>query len=130
MAKKFGKVLLFTAAVGSAAAAVCYFLRKKDNAQDAGEEEDYDDFSDDLEDSSDSSRNYVALNPDTANAEETAETASEEAAPGEEASGEKEAFTPLTEQVAQSMDKAEESVEAFFDEDEEDTNEEPPISDN
>ena len=122
MAKKFGKVLLFTAAVGSAAAAVCYFLRKKDNAQDAGEEEDYDDFSDDLEESSDSSRSYVALNPETAAAgTEVSE---------EKASEEKDAFTPLTEQVAQSMDKADESVEAFFDEDEEDTNEEPPISDN
>ena len=34
MAKKFGKILLFTAAIGSAAAAVYYYVHKKHAEQD------------------------------------------------------------------------------------------------
>lgn len=46
MAKKFGKVLLFTAAVSAAAGAALYFLKKKDAplAPAETEDEDYDDF--------------------------------------------------------------------------------------
>ena len=67
MARKFGKFLLFTAAVGSAAAAVYYFM-KKESAKEIVDE-DYDDFSDDSEAESESSRSYVSLNPEDASAE-------------------------------------------------------------
>lgn len=102
MAKKFGKFLLFTAAVGSAAAAVYYYMRKKDSVIDIPADEDYDDFSEDLDDKTESSRNYVSLNTD-------AKTES----PAEEDSEKKDTFTPLSEQVK----KTEETVEEFFDED-------------
>lgn len=102
MAKKFGKFLLLTAAVGSAAAAVYYYMQKKDSVIDIPEDDDYDDFSEDLSENSDSSRNYVALNP-----EGKTET------PAEEGSEKKDTFTPLTEQIK----KTEETIEEFFDED-------------
>lgn len=101
MAKKFGKFLLLTAAVGSAAAAVYYYMQKKDSVTDISEDEDYDDFSDSLNESNDSSRNYVSLNP-----EGKADT------PAGEASEKKDTFTPLSERVR----KTEETVEEFFDE--------------
>lgn len=117
MAKKFGKVLLCAAAVGSAVAAVCYFLRKREQ-QNITEEDDYDDFSDDLDEASDSSRSYVPLNSEATDSK----TASEE-------TKEADSFTPLTEQVAQTADKAEEAVEEFFDEDD-GTDQELPVNEN
>lgn len=107
MAKKFGKFLLATAAIGTAAAAAYYFFSKKESdATEAQEDEDYDDFSEDL-DEEDTSRTYVALN------RAAGETA-------EDASTETDDFTPLTEQVnQQAQETLEETSEAFFDEDEE-----------
>lgn len=102
MAKKFGKFLLFTAAIGSAAAAVYYYMQKKDSVVDIPEDDDYDDFSGDLDESSEPSRNYVSLNPE-----------GKEEAPAEASSEKKDTFTPLTEQIK----KTEETVEEFFDED-------------
>lgn len=131
MAKKFGKLLVFSAVIGSAIGAVCYFVRKK-NAETDNAEEDYDDFSGEEETKSDDSRNYVPLTPDEKpeTAEETpaAETASEETQ-GENTAEEESGFTPLAEQVAETAQKAEETVEEFFDE-EDSSDEEPPISDN
>jgi len=96
MAKKFGKFLLATAAIGSAVAAYCYFKKKDaDLCTENGDDEDFDD----LDDSADSSRNYVPLNCEAAVAEEDAS---------------EDSFTPLAEQVSQ----AEETVEDFFDEEE------------
>ncbi len=46
-----------------------------------------------------------------------------------DASAGQDGFTPLAEQVADTAQKAEESVEEFFDE-EDSTDEEPPIGDN
>lgn len=103
MAKKFGKLLLLTAAVGTAAAAAYYYMQKKESAIDTPDDEDYDDFSEDLDENAEASRNYVSLNSD-AKTETLAEEGSEE---------EKETFTPLTEQVK----KSEETVEEFFNED-------------
>ncbi|MGN0167288.1 MAG: hypothetical protein ACI4AB_04550 [Acetatifactor sp.] len=118
MAKKFGKFLLFTAAVGSAAAAVYYYMQKKEAVSTVPEDEDYDDFSEDLDEDAEVSRNYVPLTP-------------EDKAAGE-SKKEDSAFTPL-EQVAKPVEeaaaKAEETVEEFFDE-EETSDEEPPINDN
>lgn len=102
MAKKFGKFLFLTAAVGSAAAAVYYYMQKKDSVTDIPEDEDYDDFSDDLSENGDSSRNYVSLN-----------TEGKADVPAGEDPEKKDAFTPLAEQVR----KTEETVEEFFDED-------------
>lgn len=112
MAKKFGKFLLFTAAIGTAAAAAYYYLQKKDTVSPVPEDDDYDDFSEDLDETSGNSH-YVSLTPESKNA----------------SNEEKDGFTPLTETVAQAADKVEETVEEFFDEDDS-SDEEPPVSDN
>ncbi|MEG1848487.1 MAG: YtxH domain-containing protein [Lachnospiraceae bacterium] len=66
MAKKFGKFLVFTAAVGAVAAGAYYYMQnKKDEISE--DEDDFDDFDDDLDDTTpDSSqeRSYVSLNLD------------------------------------------------------------------
>ena len=121
MAKKFGKFLLFTAAVGSVAAAVYYYMRKKDTDSDILEDEDYDEFSEDLDETAETTTNYVPLTPETKDI--PSDTASEDS------------FVPL-DQVAQSADKTETEesgksdveVEEFFDEDD-GTDEEPPVND-
>lgn len=124
MAKKFGKFLLFTAAIGGAAAAAYYYFQKKDADNIASEDEDYDDFSEDLDDEAETGKKYVTLTPD---AEASAEESNEKKA---------ETFVPL-DQVAQPTDKSktkndnktDAEVEEFFDE-EDGTDEEPPIKDN
>ena len=88
------------------------------------DEDDYDDFSDALED--EDTRSYVPLNTETAQAAGTDDAPAQEVP---EEAGEKGVFTPLTEQVAQTMEKAEETVEEFFDEDD-DFKQETPINDN
>ena len=123
MAKKFGKLLLFSAAIGSAVAAAYYVVQKKAGVHDVAEEDDYDDFSEETDEKSREARNYVPLNPDEA-AEKNSQ---EEAAPSGEDPEKEKAFTPLTEQVAQASANAEESVEEFFDE-EDSSDAEPPIS--
>ena len=136
MAKKFGKLLLVSAAIGSAIGAVYYFARKKDAERDSAED-DYDDFSEENEKESDS-RSYVPLNPEgQAEGKESAAPAQEEAPADSncaaqdtsDASAGQDGFTPLAEQGADTAKKAEESVEEFFDE-EDSTDEEPPIGDN
>ena len=132
MAKNFGKVLLFTAAVGSAVGAICYYLKKKDATQDV-EEDDYDDFDDSKDNSCAKSSKYGPLNPepkadDTEHCDsaDAKEDTSDSADVKEDAS---DSFTPLAEHVAQAAEKAEETVEEFFDE-EDSSDEEPPINDN
>ena len=114
MAKKFGKFLLLTAAVGTAAAAAYYYMQKKDSEIDIPDDEDYDDFSENLEENTEASRNYVALNPDT-----KAES------PAGEESEKKDTFTPLSEQIK----KSEETVEEFFDE-EDPAEDDSPVGNN
>lgn len=124
MAKKFGKFLLFTAAIGGAAAAAYYYFQKKDAENIASEDEDYDDFSEDLDDEAETGKKYVTLTPD---AESSAEESNEKKT---------ETFVPL-DQMAQPTDKSntknddktDAEVEEFFDE-EDSTDEEPPIKDN
>ena len=119
MAKKLGKFLLFTAAVGSVAAAVFYYLRKKDTDAAALEDEDYDDFSEDPDEDAEPTTNYVPLTPDT----QTSDDEKKE-----------DTFVPL-EQVARNVDAAETSesdrseteVEEFFDE-EDPADKEPPMN--
>lgn len=126
MAKKLGKIVLFTAAVASVATAVYYFMQKKEREKDIAEEEDFDDFSDDTDKTSESSRNYVPLNSDAPAEETETDSASESETPEKEPEG---TFTPLSEQVSQAADKTVETVEEFFDE-EDGSDEEPPINDN
>lgn len=109
MAKKFGKTLLLSAAVISAAAAVYFYLQKKDAAEKDSDEEDYDDFGKDLNESADGSRSYVPLNPESStqqaeNSQDTMEVssteasstkaASTEACPAETSSGESSSAEP------------------------------------
>jgi hypothetical protein len=104
MAKKFGKFLLFTAAVGTAAAAAYYYMQQKDSQlkESSYADDDYDDFHEDLDKSTEFSRNYVPLNTPVQTSAPKEETgtestpASEEAAP---ASAEASDFTPLTDQA-------------------------------
>lgn len=115
MGKKFGKFLLFTAAVGAAGAAAYYYMQKKDNDLLAEyDDDDYDDFSEDMEDES-GSRTYVPLNQDVPS-EEGASTSQDSA------SEEEDFFTPLADQVQQASetvkDEVEEAVEEFFDDEE------------
>lgn len=116
MAKKFGKFLLFTAAVGSAAAAVYYYMQKKDAAQNTSEDEDYDDFGDDPEEASESSRSYVPLTPEHKTASDEEPKPTEGDKPADADSGKTDTFTPLSEQLTQAAQTAEETVEEFFDE--------------
>ena len=89
MAKKFGKFLLFTAAVGTAAAAAYYYMQQKDSQlkESSDADDDYDDFHEDLDKSTEFSRNYVPLNTSVQTSAPKEETgtestpASEEAAP-------------------------------------------------
>ena len=104
MAKKFGKFLLFTAAVGTAAAAAYYYMQQKDSQlkESSDADDDYDDFHEDLDKSTEFSRNYVPLNTPVQTSAPKEETgtestpASAEAAP---ASAEASDFTPLTDQA-------------------------------
>lgn len=132
MANKFGKFLLFTAAVGTIAAAAYYYKQKKENEASFDEDDDdYDNFfSEDTGASSDVSRNYVPLTPETApNTEHVStnfsvnlsEKISEVAEKvSEVASNVKETFTPLAEKAVAAVqsvqNKTEETVEDFFDE--------------
>lgn len=123
MAKKLGKFLLFTAAIGTAAAAAYYYMQKKDAASAVSDDsdDDYDDFSDDLDEDGDISRTYVSLNLDN--------TPSTEDASEEEDTCDEGDFTPLAEQITKQAEEAvTETVEEFFDE-EDDSTEEPPITD-
>lgn len=106
MAKKFGKFLLFSAAVGAAAAGVYYYLQKKNMTEqtDEFEDEDYDDFSEDLEDE-DVNRNYVPLPMEKAAGDSaTEETQATEA-------------TPATEETSSNTSNT--TIEEFFDDDDE-----------
>ena len=66
MAKKFGKFLMVTAALGAVAAGVYYCLQNKDGFVDDNfdDDDDFDNFDDDLDDeetAQDADRNYVDL---------------------------------------------------------------------
>lgn len=118
MAKKFGKFLLLTTAVGTVAAAAYYYLQKKDSVIDIPDDEDYDDFSEDPDENTDSSRNYVSLNTE-------AKTDASEGGDEEK----KDTFTPLSEQVKKAGEKVEETVEEFFDE-EDPAEDDAPVGNN
>ncbi len=114
MAKKFGKFVLFTAAAAAACAGIYYYFQNKDKFSakfNGDEDEDYDDFSEDLDDA-DANRSYVPLSHENTSGENT--DASAEGSDKEEAP-----FEKLSSLVADTAKKAEEKVEEFFDEDDE-----------
>ena len=78
MAKKFGKFLMVTAAVGAAAAGAYYYLQGKGKAvkQIFDEDDDFDDFSEDLDEETEE-RSYVTLTPEKVS--ETVKKAAEDA---------------------------------------------------
>lgn len=134
MAKKFGKFLLFTAAAGTAAAAAYYYMQQKDSQlkESSEADDDYDDFHEDLDESTEFSRNYVPLNT-SAQPSVPTEAPKAEQAVSSEVSGsdtaEADGFTPLSNRAADlTSDKEEtvEDVEEFFDE-EDPEDEEPPM---
>ena len=100
MAKKLGKFLLGMAALGGAAAAAYYYLQKKDTVTLTPEydDEDYDDFSEELDETS--SRNYVQLNKEV-----VAETFEEAADAVEDAISE---VVDEVEEIAEEADVTEE----------------------
>ena len=138
MAKKVGKVLLFTA-VATAAGVGAYYLYKKKEAERMAEmDADFDDFSDVTDYDN---RNYVPLSKegdgeapkqnilekakeffedvveDIKDNRDAKKAASEESKQDEDAQATPaEDFTPLTEQVAEAVT---EETEEFFDDDEE-----------
>lgn len=120
MAKKLGKILLLTAAVGSAAAAAYYYMQKKAASQAASEDEDYDNFTEE-ESEPKSSHSYVSLTPDGKNGAEKENSSSDAASAETEAPKEDAGFTPLSQQLSQTAEATEETVEEFFNEDAEDT---------
>ena len=125
MAKKFGKFLMTTAALGAIAASAYYLFWKKDAEldDDYDEEDDFDDFDDDLdeEDSSktESDRKYVDLDLTKA-----AETAAEKVEEGAEAfkEGLNAVKAETTDKIVGAVNHAEKTageaaakVEEFFD---------------
>ena len=117
MAKKFGKFLLATAAIGTAAVAAYMYLQKKDSSMSQShEDDDYDDFSD-------STRTYVSLTRDSSESEQSDASQPEQSASSKPeqsnpSESEQSDFTPLSEQVNQTPEEAlEASSEEFFDED-------------
>lgn len=113
MAKKFGKFLMVTAALGAVAAGAYYYLRGKDKLVDDefDDDDDFDNFDEDLdeEDSSkqtDANRNYVDLDLEKSKAEEFKE--------GLDAA-KVEAADKVVGAVKETAAKAENKVEEFFD---------------
>lgn len=101
MAKKFGKFLLFTAAVGAVAAGTYYYLQNKSPniEEDDDDFDDFDDYDDDFDDEEDAERSYVSLNLD--NAATASPAQAEDTAPQPD--------------QAEVSSKPEEKVEEFFD---------------
>lgn len=121
MAKKFGKFLMVTAALGAVAAGVYYYLHGKDNFVDDNfdDDDDFDNFNDDLDDegtAQDADRNYVDL--DLEKADEFKEGLN--AAKAEATDRIVGAAQETAEKVKEAADKAEVKVEEFFDDEDSD----------
>ena len=118
MAKKFGKILMVTAALGAVAAGVYYYLQGKDDFvdDDFDDDDDFDNFDEDLDDdgtAKDADRNYVDLDLDKAEEfKEGLNAVKAEAIVG--------TVKEVTDTVKEAADKAEVKVEEFFDDDDSD----------
>ena len=121
MAKKIGKILMVTTALGAVAAGAYYYLRGKDRFadDDFDDDDDFDNFDEDLEEdeaSKDAERNYVDL--DLEKADEFKEGL--EAAKAEATDKIVGAAKNTAEKAKEAADKAEVKVEEFFDDDDSD----------
>ena len=121
MAKKFGKFLMVTAALGAVATGVYYCLQGKDSFVDDNfdDDDDFDNFDDDLDDeetAQDADRNYVDL--DLEKADEFKEGLN--AVKAEATDKIVGAAQETAEKVKEAADKAEVKVEEFFDDDDSD----------
>ena len=120
--KKFGKFLLFSAAIGAVAAGAYYYLQNKDavSNDELDDDVDFDDFSEDLDsESSDSAeRSYVSLVFDTT--ETSTEEPSTEETSAEETSSEDDTAKEALSNLEKAAESAKTEVEEFFDEDDED----------
>lgn len=121
MAKKFGKFLMVTAALGAVAAGVYYCLQNKDNFVDDNfdDDDDFDNFDDDLDDdeaAKDADRNYVDL--DLEKAEEFKEGLN--AAKAEVTDKIVGETREAADKIKETADKAAVKVEEFFDDDDSD----------
>ncbi len=107
MAKKFGKLLMVTAALGAVAGGAYYYLKGRDALMDDDfdDDEDFDNFDEDLEES-ETDRNYVDL--DLGKTEESS-------AKTEFKEGIQAAKAEATDKVVGGVKK----VEEFFDDDDE-----------
>lgn len=124
MAKKFGKFIMTTAALGALAAGAYYFFMKKDEfLDDDFDDDDFDDFDEDLDDDV-ADRRYVDL--DLTKTAENVEAAVEEKA-DDFKEGLNAAKAEATDKIVgeskeadDAANKAEEEVEEYFDDEDED----------
>lgn len=113
MAKKFGKLLMVTAALGAVAGGVYYYLKGRDDFLDDDffdDDDDFDNFDDDIEES-DTERNYVDLDLGKAEGNDSKEEVKEEFKEGIQA-----AKAEATDKIVGGVKK----VEEFFDDDDSD----------
>ncbi len=118
MAKKFGKLLLVTAALSAVAGGAYYYLKGRDSLMDDEflDDEDFDNFDEDLNES-DSDRNYVDLDLGKAEENDSKEELKElkEEVKEEFQEGIQAAKAEATDKIVGSEKK----VEEFFDDDDE-----------
>ena len=119
MAKKFGKILMATAAIGAVVAGVYYYLQGKDSfVDDDFDDDDFDNFDEDLDEDESSeqketARNYVDLDLEKSNAEGFKEGLDAAAA---------EATEKVVGAVKETAENVETKVEEFFDDEEDGDN--------
>ncbi len=119
MAKKFGKILMATAAIGAVAAGVYYYLQGKDSfVDDDFDDDDFDNFDEDLDEEESSEkketdRNYVDLDLEKSNAEGFKEGLDAAAA---------DAAEKVVGTVKETAENVETKVEEFFDDEEDSDN--------
>lgn len=116
MAKKFGKFLMTTAALGALAAGAYYYLQKKEALDNEifDDDDDFDDFDDDLDDEDDTERKYVDL--DLSKAADTVSEKADEFKEGIDAA-KAEASEKIVGAVEDAAKTTEAKVEEFFDDD-------------
>lgn len=110
MAKKFGKFLMVTAALGAVAAGAYYYLQGRERSvdDDFNDDDDFDNFDDDLEDGApakETDRTYVDLDMDKAEGFKEGIDA---------------AKAGTADKIVGAADKAEVKVEEFFDDEDSD----------
>ena len=123
MAKKFGKLLMVTAALGAVAGGVYYYLKGRDDILDDDffDDDDFDNFDDDMEES-ETERNYVDLDLGKAEGTERKEEIKEEVKEVKEEIKEefKEGIQAAKAEATDKIVGGVKKVEEFFDDDDSD----------